>query len=156
HELRNDSSTEDLVFVSMFWDPSGVEPRNAAHAPRLILPSPPTSNGPLHLGHLSGPYLIADVMRRYYRARGTPAAFVSVMDEHQSSVLDRAIGVGTTASELATRYSDETAQVLAQFHAAPDECIYPTRDASYRAAVGERFRQLLRDGRLEARELPTW
>jgi methionyl-tRNA synthetase len=156
HELKNDSSTEDLVFVSMFWDAGGVEPRDASRTPRLILPSPPTSNGPLHLGHLSGPYLIADVMRRYYRARGTPATFVCLMDEHQSYVLDRALHDGTTAGELAAQYSEQTARTLAQFHAPPDECICPTRDASYRAAVGERFRKLVRDGRFEARELTTW
>jgi methionyl-tRNA synthetase len=156
HDLKNDSSTEELVFVSVFWEPGAVEPRAASRAPRLILPSPPTSNGPLHLGHLGGPYLIADATRRYYRSRGTPAAFVCVMDEHQSYVLDRAIGEGTTAGELATRYSEQTAQVLAQFHAAPDECISPMRDASYRSAVHERFVKLLREGRLETRELATW
>jgi methionyl-tRNA synthetase len=156
HQLVNDSSTEDLVFVSVFWDASGVEPHDASRAPRLILPSPPTSNGPLHLGHLSGPYLIADVIRRYYRARGTPARFVCLMDEHQSYVLDRAVDEATTAGEIATRYSEEAAQTLAQFHAAPDECIYPTRDAAYRAAVRDRFVTLLRAGRLETRELATW
>jgi methionyl-tRNA synthetase len=156
HDLKNDSSTDELVFVSVFWDPGGVEPRDASGVPRLILPSPPTSNGPLHLGHLAGPYLIADVMRRYYRTRGTPARFVCLMDEHQSYVLDRARAEGTTAGEIATRYSEQTAQTLAQFHAAPDECIYPMRDASYRAAVHERFVTLLQDGRLEARELATW
>ncbi len=156
HDLKNDSSTDELVFVSVFWDPRGVESRDAARAPRLLLPSPPTSNGPLHLGHLAGPYLIADVMRRYYRARGTPATFVCLMDEHQSYVLDRAGAEGTTAGELATRYSDQMAHTLAQFHAAPDECIYPTRDASYRAAVHDRFVKLLQAGRLESRELETW
>lgn len=156
HDLRNDSSTEDLVFVSVVWDPdTAVEPR-AARTPRLIMPSPPTPNGPLHLGHLAGPYLIADVMRRYYRARGTPATFVCLMDEHQSYVLDRARRDRTTAAAIATRYSQQTAETLARFHAAPDACVYPTRDEAYRAAVREGFAALVRAGRLEVRELAGW
>lgn len=156
HDLRNDSATDELVFVSVFWDPGGVEPRDAAAVPRLIVPAPPTSNGPLHLGHLAGPYLLGDVLRRYYRARGTPVRLVCVMDEHQSYVLDRALAEGTTAAELCARYSDQMAQTLAQFHAAPDDCVYPTRDPAYQAAVRERFARLVHAGRLEARELATW
>src|ERR1051325_7551977 len=80
-----------------------------------------------------------------YRCSGTPAGSGRGMPRG-----------GTTSGELAARYSEQTARTLAQFHAPPDECICPTRDASYRAAVGERFRKLVRDGRFEARELTTW
>ena len=36
----------------------------------LITATPPTPNGDLHVGHLSGPYLGADVHRRYLEMRG--------------------------------------------------------------------------------------
>src|SRR5688572_33357063 len=80
HRLANDSEREELLFVSMFWSP-----RAAREKPRplFILPSPPTSNGPLHLGHLGGPYLIADVVHRYRRMNGASSAFVCLADEHQ-------------------------------------------------------------------------
>ena len=156
HELRNDSTTEELVFVSVVWDPdTAIEPR-AARVPRLLVPSPPTSNGPLHAGHLAGPYLIADVVRRYYRMCETPATFVCLMDEHQSYVLDRAQVEGTTAAELAARYSDQIAQTLAKLGAAPDEIIYPSRDEDYRAAVRERLVKLLDAGKVERRTVDTW
>jgi methionyl-tRNA synthetase len=156
HELRNDSTTEDLVFVSIVWDPdTAIEPR-ALRTPRLIVPSPPTANGPLHVGHLAGPYLIADIVRRYYRARGVPASFVCLMDEHQSYVLDRALAEGLTAPALAATYSDQIAQTLALVGATPDECIFPSRDDGYRARVRERFAKLLAAGRLESRTVDTW
>jgi methionyl-tRNA synthetase len=70
HDLTNPHS-EELVFVSVFW-----EAKRAAMTldptPRLLLPSPPTSNGPLHLGHMAGPYLIADVTARYLKLRSSP------------------------------------------------------------------------------------
>jgi methionyl-tRNA synthetase len=98
---------------------------------------------------------MADVMRRYYRARGTAATFVCLMDEHQSYVLDRAHAEGTTADAIAAHYSDLNAQTLAQFHATPDECVYPARDEAYRSAVQARFAQLVRDRKIEAREVAT-
>ncbi|HEV3076738.1 MAG TPA: class I tRNA ligase family protein, partial [Thermoanaerobaculia bacterium] len=41
----------------------------------LITATPPTPNGDLHVGHLSGPYLAADVYKRYCRLAGREAFF---------------------------------------------------------------------------------
>ena len=150
HDLRNDSDTEDLVFVSVFWDAS-ARPRADAGTPRLIAPSPPTPNGPLHLGHLAGPYLAADALRRYYRARGVPAAFVCLIDDHQSYVLDRARAEGRQPGELAADFGGRIAGALARLGAAPDAVVSPSRDEAYRAAVLARFARLLEGGKLEAR-----
>ncbi|WP_371924820.1 class I tRNA ligase family protein [Pseudomonas sp. R5(2019)] len=46
--------------------------------------TPPTPNGDLHLGHLSGPFLAADVMQRVLRQRGHDVLFVSYSDDYQS------------------------------------------------------------------------
>lgn len=140
HDLTNASATEELVFVSVFWDaPVG---NRATAAPKLILPSPPTPNGPLHLGHLAGPYVLADTLRRYYRARGIPATLACITDEHQSYVADRAHHEHCTPQELADRFSDAIAETFEKFHARPDVAIRPTRDADYRAAIRARFDQL--------------
>lgn len=153
HDLRNDSLAEDLVFVSVFW-----KTRVAAEpvvAPRLIIPSPPTPSGALHLGHLAGPYLLADVTRRYLGMRGISARLVCLTDDHQSYVADRATAEGVAPHELALRYGDEIARVLEQFHAKPDIHISPSRDPEYRAAVSARFAKLIAGGELVARELDT-
>jgi methionyl-tRNA synthetase len=150
HDLRNDSLTDDLVFVSVFWKARPAS--KLGPAPRLILPSPPTPNGPLHLGHLAGPYLLADVMRRYQRARGIASQLVLLTDDHQSYVADRAAFEGAAPADLAARYGDAIARALAAFHAEPDVRIATSRDAEYRAAVHARFARLLAEGKLEERD----
>jgi methionyl-tRNA synthetase len=50
----------------------------------------PTANGPLHVGHLSGPYLAADIAARAARARGERVVVTTGLDAHQNYVLTRA------------------------------------------------------------------
>ncbi len=54
----------------------------------------PTANGPLHVGHLSGPYLAADLAARAARARGEHVVVTSGLDVHQNYVLTRAENEG--------------------------------------------------------------
>ena len=145
HDLTNASATEELTFISVYWDLT-VGNRVTA-TPKLIIPSPPTPNGPLHLGHLAGPYVLADTLRRYYRARGIEATLVCITDEHQSYVADRALHEGREPLEVAAQFSDAIEQTFEKFHARPDVAIRPTRDAGYRTAIQERFARL----QLEAR-----
>lgn len=153
HDLTNSSATEELWFVSVFWDtPVG---KRVTHVPKLIIPSPPTPNGPLHLGHLSGPYLLADTLRRYYRSRGIPATLVCLTDEHQSYVADRASAEHVDPHELAARFSSTIVETFAKFHATPDVCVHPTQDADYRAAIQRAFARLHATGKLEARTMPA-
>jgi methionyl-tRNA synthetase len=153
HDLRNDSLTDELVFVSVFWKARAGS--NLHPAPRLLIPSPPTPNGPLHLGHLSGPYLLADVMRRYYRSRGIVANVVCVMDDHQSYVAERASAEGQAPAALAARFGEQIVSSLIRFHADPDIEIASSRDADYQAAVRTRFANLVDDGKLEPREVDS-
>ncbi|HEY5921516.1 MAG TPA: class I tRNA ligase family protein, partial [Kofleriaceae bacterium] len=153
HELRNDSSTEELGFVSIFWKArvdAKLDP-----TPRLVVPSPPTPNGPLHLGHLAGPYLLADVLRRYYRMHGVTATLVCLVDDHQSYVADRALAEGREPAELAAHFRDRIVATLDRFHARPDVVIAPSQDEAYRAVVRAYFDQLRAGGKLEAREVAT-
>jgi methionyl-tRNA synthetase len=150
HDLCNDSLTEDLVFVSVFWKARAAS--SLRPAPRLIIPSPPTPNGPLHLGHLSGPYLLADVVRRYCRMRGIAAQLVCLTDDHQSYVADRAAIEGDAPDALAARFGDEITRALAAFHADADIRIAPSRDPAYRDAIRARFARLVAGGALTLRE----
>lgn len=151
HDLTNPSTTDELWFVSVFWDtPVGNRVTQAA---KLIIPSPPTPNGPLHVGHLSGPYLLADTLRRYYRARGIAATLVCLTDEHQSYVADRALAEQRDPGELAATFSASIVDTFGKFHAAPDVTVHPTTDTAYRAAIQDRFARLLATGKLEARTL---
>ena len=48
----------------------------------LITAALPYANGPVHLGHLAGVYVPADIYVRYLRQRGRDVAFVCGSDEH--------------------------------------------------------------------------
>ncbi|HEU0035268.1 MAG TPA: class I tRNA ligase family protein [Kofleriaceae bacterium] len=155
HDLRNDSATDDLVFVSIFWDAT-VASETDASIPRLVIPSPPTANGPLHLGHLAGPYLLADVTTRYYRSRGAHAQTICLTDENQSYVADRALHVGIAPGELAAQYATQIVDTLRAFSAAPDVVVHSARDAEYRAAVQARFAALHAAGKLVEETHDAW
>ncbi len=102
HVIRNTSETEDLVFFGLYWEDRNLwEGRRedavlAAKRPRraLVTAAPPTPNGSIHLGHLSGPYLAADVLTRYLRLRGVDAVFGCGTDDHFSHVKTRAEELG--------------------------------------------------------------
>lgn len=48
----------------------------------LITTALPYANGPVHIGHLAGVYVPADIYVRYLRAKGEEVAFIGGSDEH--------------------------------------------------------------------------
>ena len=64
----------------------------------------PYANGPLHLGHLAGAYLSADVFARYHRMRGDEVLMISGSDSHGAPITMRADSEGITPRELVERY----------------------------------------------------
>ncbi|MGW5023703.1 cupin domain-containing protein, partial [Streptomyces albidoflavus] len=93
HEIRNDFD-EPFDIVSVFWEhiPSAVAvlekspPRDQLAERSLVFCPPPTPNGGLHLGHLAGPYVRADMLARALRSMGREARYVTGTDDHQSYV----------------------------------------------------------------------
>jgi len=64
----------------------------------------PYANGPLHLGHIAGAYLPADIFARYNRLKGNEVLMVSGSDQHGAPITIRAEQEGTTPQEVAARY----------------------------------------------------
>jgi len=62
----------------------------------IVTISPPTPNGDLHLGHLAGPFLAADVYARLQRFCGEDVVLVSYSDDYQSYVSRKARELGRT------------------------------------------------------------
>ena len=60
----------------------------------------PYANGPLHLGHLAGCYLPADIYSRYLKAKGKDVLFVCGSDEHGAAITLRAKKEGTTPQAI--------------------------------------------------------
>jgi methionyl-tRNA synthetase len=67
----------------------------------------PYANGPLHLGHIAGAYLPADIFARYHRLRGNKVLMVSGSDQHGAPITIRAEQEGTTPQEVAARYHQQ-------------------------------------------------
>jgi methionyl-tRNA synthetase len=64
----------------------------------------PYANGPIHIGHLAGVYVPADIYVRYLRAKGTDLVFVCGSDEHGVPITIRAKKEGKTPQEVADFY----------------------------------------------------
>jgi len=81
----------------------------------VVIVPPATANGPLHVGHLAGPFLAADMVARAARARGERVLALAGFDVHQNWVLTRAENDGIDVGKLAGQYRDE---IIRAYHAA--------------------------------------
>lgn len=64
----------------------------------------PYANGPIHLGHVAGAYLPADIYVRYLRQKGATVVFISGSDEHGVPVVIRAQQEGVTPQQVVDKY----------------------------------------------------
>jgi methionyl-tRNA synthetase len=62
------------------------------------------ANGPIHIGHLAGCYLPADIYVRYLRLKGKDVAFISGTDEHGVPITIKAKKEGTTPQSVVDKY----------------------------------------------------
>ena len=62
------------------------------------------ANGPLHIGHLAGAYLSADVYVRFMRLMGKDIVYICGSDEHGAAITMRALKDGSTPREVVDKY----------------------------------------------------
>ena len=65
------------------------------------------ANGPIHIGHIAGCYLPADIYVRYLRATGQDVKFISGTDEHGVPITIKAKKEGVTPQEVVDKYRSE-------------------------------------------------
>jgi methionyl-tRNA synthetase len=70
----------------------------------LVTAALPYANGPLHIGHIAGCYLPADIYSRYMRKQGHDVKFVCGSDEHGMAITMRAKKEGKQPQEIVDRY----------------------------------------------------
>lgn len=75
----------------------------------------PYANGPLHIGHIAGAYLPADIYVRYRKAKGDEGVFVCGSDEHGAAITLRAKKEGVSPQEIVDRYHAINEQAFADF-----------------------------------------
>ena len=70
----------------------------------LITSALPYANGPVHIGHLAGVYIPADIYARYLRLKGEEVLFIGGSDEHGVPIALKARAEGITPQEIVDRY----------------------------------------------------
>lgn len=81
----------------------------------LITSALPYANGPLHIGHIAGAYLPADIYVRYLRGRGRDVVWVCGSDEHGAAITLRAKKEGTTPQAIVDKYHGMIESAFADF-----------------------------------------
>ncbi len=75
----------------------------------------PYANGPVHIGHLAGVYIPADIYVRYLRSKGDDVAFICGSDEHGVPITLRAQKEGTTPQAIVDKYHTQIKQSFKEF-----------------------------------------
>ncbi|WP_394747610.1 methionine--tRNA ligase [Spongiimicrobium salis] len=79
--------------------------QNQEHPSRYTITAAlPYTNGPIHIGHLAGVYIPADIYSRYLRLRGKDVAFVCGSDEHGVAISMKAKREGVSPQEIIDKY----------------------------------------------------
>ncbi|QJD80491.1 methionine--tRNA ligase [Spirosoma rhododendri] len=73
------------------------------------------ANGPIHIGHLAGCYLPADIYVRYLRATGKDVAFISGTDEHGVPITIKAKKEGISPQEVVDKYYKQIKRSFSDF-----------------------------------------
>jgi methionyl-tRNA synthetase len=75
----------------------------------------PYTNGPIHIGHLAGVYVPADIYARYLRLQGKDAIFICGSDEHGVAISMKAKKEGITPQEVIDKYHEIIRKSFADF-----------------------------------------
>ena len=120
----------------------------------LVTATPPTTNGDLHLGHLSGPYLAADVFARAQRMLGHEVLYISSTDDNQSYLLTKSLQENRTPMAVVEDYSMKIKRSLAQAQIEMDAFTSPLNEA-HTDRVQQFLLKLYAEGKLEERTTQT-
>ncbi len=75
----------------------------------------PYANGPLHIGHLAGAYLPADIFVRYLRLKKKDVVYICGSDEHGAAITIKAKKEGTTPQAIIDKYHNQIKQSFEDF-----------------------------------------
>ena len=75
----------------------------------------PYANGPLHIGHLAGAYLPADIFVRYQRLKENEVLFICGSDEHGAAITLRSKKENISPQEIVDKYHNINKQSFKDF-----------------------------------------
>ncbi len=108
----------------------------------------PYANGPVHIGHLAGVYVPADIYVRYLRSQGRDVAFVCGSDEHGVAITLKARKEGAAPQEIVDKYHSMIKESFEKFGISFD--IYSRTSAKiHHETSSEMFKDLFDKGVFE-------
>jgi methionyl-tRNA synthetase len=105
----------------------------------------PYANGPVHIGHLAGVYVPADIYVRYLRLQGRDVLFVCGSDEHGVPITIRAQKEGITPQQAVDKYHQMIKESFAEFGIAFDMYARTSNDTHHQTA-SDFFKQMYEQG----------
>lgn len=112
----------------------------------LVTSALPYANGPVHIGHLAGVYVPADIYVRYLRLKGEDVLFIGGSDEHGVPVTIRAKKEGITPQDVVDRYHKIIKESFEGFGISFD--VYSrTTSQTHRELASDFFRKLYDEGK---------
>jgi len=98
---------------------------------KMITAALPYANGPVHIGHLAGVYIPADVYARFQRNTGQEIAFICGSDEHGIPITIRAKKEGITPQDVVDKYHEIIKKSFADLGISFDEYSRTTSKKHY-------------------------
>ena len=112
----------------------------ATHTPSAdrytITAALPYTNGPIHIGHLAGVYVPADIYARYQRLIGKDVAFICGSDEHGVAISMKAKKEGVTPKEVIDKYHAIIKKSFADFGISFDNYSRTSAEVHHKTASG--------------------
>lgn len=121
----------------------------------LVTAALPYANGPLHIGHIAGCYLPADIYVRYMKLCGKDVLFVCGSDEHGVAITIQARKEGTTPRAIIDKYHKLNKHTFEEFGIAFD-VYHRTSDLLHHHTAQEFFLHLYKKGELIEREVEQY
>lgn len=106
----------------------------------------PYANGPVHIGHLAGVYVPADIYVRYLRLKGEDVLFVGGSDEHGVPITIKARKEGVTPQDIVDRYHEIIKKSFREFGITFDVYSRTTSKTHYQVA-SDFFKTLNENGK---------
>ncbi|MEP7267288.1 MAG: methionine--tRNA ligase [Saprospiraceae bacterium] len=111
----------------------------------LITSALPYANGPLHIGHLTGAYLPADIFVRFLRLTGKDVVWVCGSDEHGAAITVKARKESTSPQEIIDKYHEQLRDALFGMGISFD-IYHRTSSPIHHETSQDFFRTLLKNG----------
>lgn len=111
----------------------------------------PYTNGPIHIGHLAGVYVPADIYARYLRLKKKDVAFICGSDEHGVAIAIKAKKEGKTPQQVIDHYDQIIRKAFEDFGISFDNYSRTSRAVHHQTA-GDIFKKLDRQGQFVIKE----